>query len=310
MISKHTTLCSILISLCLLGCRQGDKVSDNNRFGNGEQKSVNTSELPMPDVPDSLQSVEERAAYVVAHYWDAMDFTDRALSLDTAFIEQNFANFAAILPMSPPDEADRAVAALVSRAGADPKAFSLIASTAEKYLDDPNSPMRDEETYIHFLRHISEAPFLSDVERIRPRHRLADALKNRPGSQAADFGFVDRSGSSTTLMRELAPNPLNLLIFYDPDCSQCKEIMGRLSALALPQEVGIIAVDVEDDHDAWQRTKDSLPARWQVGFATTPVLYDGLYVLAASPTLYLLDSTGKVILKDPPVDQAIAALTR
>ena len=168
MISKHTTLCSILISLCLLGCRQGDKVSDNNRFGNGEQKSVNTSELPMPDVPDSLQSVEERAAYVVAHYWDAMDFTDRALSLDTAFIEQNFANFAAILPMSPPDEADRAVAALVSRAGADPKAFSLIASTAEKYLDDPNSPMRDEETYIHFLRHISEAPFLSDVERIRP----------------------------------------------------------------------------------------------------------------------------------------------
>jgi hypothetical protein len=264
----------------------------------------------MPDVPDSLQSVEERAAYVVAHYWDAMDFTDRALSLDTAFIEQNFANFAAILPMSPPDEADRAVAALVSRAGADPKAFSLIASTAEKYLDDPNSPMRDEETYIHFLRHISEAPFLSDVERIRPRHRLADALKNRPGSQAADFGFVDRSGSSTTLMRELAPNPLNLLIFYDPDCSQCKEIMGRLSALALPQEVGIIAVDVEDDHDAWQRTKDSLPARWQVGFATTPVLDDGLYVLAASPTLYLLDSTGKVILKDPPVDQAIAALTR
>ncbi|MDE5672295.1 MAG: DUF5106 domain-containing protein, partial [Duncaniella sp.] len=60
----------------------------------------------------------------------------------------------------------------------------------------------------------------------------------------------------------------------------------------------------------WQRTKDSLPARWQVGFATTPVLDSGLYVLAASPTLYILDSTGKVILKDPPVDQAIATLTR
>ncbi len=227
MVSKRIMcLYSTLIALSLLGCRQGDKATDNNISGKGTQAEVSTSELPMPDVPDSLQSVEERAAYVVAHYWDAMDFTDRALSLDTAFIEQNFANFAAILPMSPPDEADRGL--------------------------------------------------------------------------AADFGFVDRNGSSTTLMRELAPNPLNLLIFYDPDCSQCKEIMGRLSALALPPEIGIIAVDVEDDHDAWQRTKDTLPARW----------HDGLYVLAASPTLYLLDSTGKVILKDPPVDQAIAALTR
>lgn len=286
------------------------KVTDSVNEKGGFHIVQSPAELPMPDVPDSLQSIEERAAYVVAHYWDAMDFTDRTLSLDTAFIEQNFANFAAILPMSPPDDADRAVATLVNRAGVDPEAFSLIASTAEKYLDDPNSPMRDEETYILFLRHISEAPFLSDVERIRPRHRLADALKNRPGTQAADFGFVDRNGSSATLHRRLADHPLNLLIFYDPDCSQCKEIIGRLSALDLSQEIGIIAVDVEDDHTAWQRTKDSLPARWQVGFATTPVLDSGLYVLAASPTLYILDSTGKVILKDPPVEQAIATLTR
>ncbi|WP_290389828.1 DUF5106 domain-containing protein, partial [uncultured Duncaniella sp.] len=133
----------------------------------------------MPDVPDSLQSVEERAAYVVAHYWDAMDFTDRALSLDTAFIEQNFANFAAILPMSPPDDADRAVATLVSRAGADPEAFSLIASTAEKYLDDPNSPMRDEDMYILFLDRMAVDDLLGEAGRLQAAHRLAVASRNR-----------------------------------------------------------------------------------------------------------------------------------
>ena len=300
---------NILVSLILFSIICS---CDNSRKQDRlETVSVDSiTELPLPSVPSGITTTEDRAAFVARHFWDALDFRSDPLAVDTAFMEQNFANFISVLAVTPQDRAGEAVQGLCKMALGNPDAFSLLESVAEKYLDDPNSPMRDEETYIHFLRHISEAPFLSDVERIRPRHRLADALKNRPGSQAADFGFVDRSGSSTTLMRELAPNPLNLLIFYDPDCSQCKEIMGRLSALALPQEVGIIAVDVEDDHDAWQRTKDSLPARWQVGFATTPVLDDGLYVLAASPTLYLLDSTGKVILKDPPVDQAIAALTR
>lgn len=301
-----------LAALCSAGCghsaqavKEGGEDGGGGATGSVATAQETVAELPMPSVPDSLRSVEERAAYVARHYWDAMDFRDRSLSLDTAFVEQNFANFAAILPMAPPTDASVAVSALLDSVAVDPEAFSLMASTAEKYLDEPNSPMRDEETYILFLRYLSTAPSLSEVERLRPRHRLEEALRNRPGTVATDFEFVDRSGATRRLSEAVRGADVTLLIFYDPDCEHCKEIIGALAGMQFPAGVAVLAIDAEDDADAWQRTKQSLPPSWTVGFATTPILDRELYSLPASPTLYVLSSDATVILKDPAPAQAI-----
>ena len=40
----------------------------------------------------------------------------------------------------------------------------------EKYLYDPNSPLRNEEMYIAVLEYLTESSSLSDVEKIRPAH--------------------------------------------------------------------------------------------------------------------------------------------
>ena len=78
------------------------------------------------------------------------------------------------------------------------------------------------------------------------------------------------------------------------------------ASLPLSPDKQIIAIDAENDRDAWTRTKDTLPAEWTVGFATTPILDNELYSLPGSPTLYILDSEGTVIMKDPAPDQAFA----
>lgn len=97
-----------------------------------------------------------------------------------------------------------------------------------------------------------------------------------------------------------------MLIFYDPECEHCKQIMDMAASLPLSPDKQIIAIDAENDRDAWTRTKDTLPAEWTVGFATTPILDNELYSLPGSPTLYILDSEGTVIMKDPAPDQAFA----
>ena len=58
----------------------------------------------------------ERAAYVLAHFWDSMDFSDTSRSLDTAFMEQNFANFASLLPHVDADAVSAAAESVLKKA--------------------------------------------------------------------------------------------------------------------------------------------------------------------------------------------------
>ena len=61
---------------------------------------VDTSDItpafPSPTIPMTIQNVDERAAYFVAHFWDECDFNDPELTKRPARIEQSMANFLGI----------------------------------------------------------------------------------------------------------------------------------------------------------------------------------------------------------------------
>jgi len=51
----------------------------------------------------TIQNVDERAAYFVAHFWDECDFNDLELTKRPARIEQSMANFLGIVTRLPPE---------------------------------------------------------------------------------------------------------------------------------------------------------------------------------------------------------------
>ena len=74
--------------------------------------------------------------------------------------------------------------------------FQYFSEMMEKYLYDPNSPLRNEEMYIAVLEYLTESSSLSDVEKIRPAHLLELALKNRIGTPATDFTYTLANGKT------------------------------------------------------------------------------------------------------------------
>lgn len=277
--------------------------------GSGSEKSAaslnivseDAYDLPLPSVPDSLQSVESRAAFVALHYWDAMDFRNPT-AVDTAFVEQNISNFISLLAVAPREAAAKSVADLLRRAAPFPEAFSLLNHAAERYLDDPNSPMRNEETYILFLEALANADYLPAEEKLRPQLRLREALKNRPGSIAADFRGRLRDGRETSLHTLTHRADTTLMIFYDPDCEHCSEVIAAMSATPPRQGWQILAVDYTGDYDRWLRSAQKIPAAWTDIFALTPEIDGNLYSIPASPVVYLLLPDSRVLLKDPPLN--------
>ena len=73
-------------------------------------------ELPLPAVPDTIRQPQERAAYVMQHFWDALDFSDTLRSCSRPFMEQQVVNFLSLLPHAAPDAAACAFDSLYARA--------------------------------------------------------------------------------------------------------------------------------------------------------------------------------------------------
>ncbi len=259
----------------------------------------------MVEVPAMLDTPEERADYVARHYWQNFDFSDTSYIRLPEVTEQAFADYVAVLGQLSPDLAAVSVRTTLAGAEADTAMFAYFAELFDKYLYDPNSPVRNEEIYIPVLEYIVASDKVSDADKIRPRYRLAMALKNRPGTPAADFTYTLASGATGTLYGVKAD--YLVLFINNPGCTACKETVEQitsselLSGLIARGRVKVLAVYPDEDLAAWRDYRSHIPSAWINGYdAQRKMAHDELYDLKAIPTLYLLSFDKKVLLKDVP----------
>jgi len=295
---RSITWC-IIFSLISVSCGSSAK---SNPSGDAADPQTATNleslELTLPAIPDSLVTPQQRAGYLSLHFWDDMDWSNHNRSLDSAFVEQNFANYLSVLPIADSITQTQSVAKLMTAAAADSLAYSFLSDVACRYLDDLNSPMRSEELFILFLREMQHSEVTDPTMKLRYAYRLSEAMKNRPGTKAADFRMMLGNGCMTTLHEAATRNSHTIVVFYDPDCDHCKETIATLSDMQLPPDAAILAVDAMTDRERFEQTKDSLPASWSVAFAIDPIDEMELYSLPALPSIYLIDKSAEVILKD------------
>lgn len=304
-----------------LSCKQATAVSSTAVavIDFVEAKTARTDtvpELQLPSVPASLHTPAERADYIITHFWDAMDFCDTTRSCNTLFMEQNFSNFISVFPYADETARTLAVATLMRKAEANDEAFAKLVDIAEKYLYDFDSPIYSEDYYLIFLRQILDSPKMrKDPRSVRLKFRVKALNKNRPGMLAADFAYVTRDGSKKTLHSTTTDSSL-LLLFYDPECDHCKEVMTELQGnTSLSEAVSsgrlqVLAIYSGDDHDLWTLTAPSLPKEWTVGYDSGILQENGSYVIRTLPTLYLLDANKRVLLKETSIASLLSEVLK
>lgn len=268
-------------------------------------EKVALTELPLPEVPASLRTPEERAAYVLNHYWDALDFADTTLVRSQAFIEPYFATYATLFPIVDSTTKKAAAASLLKRAEADRDAYNLIAATADTYLGENDSPVADTETYMAFLSALADAAYLDSARLTRVKATLESLEKNRPGTPATDFTVILPSGAESTMRQLSASHRLTLLLFHDPECADCSALIGKMYTDPLLTDalskglLKIIAVNVSGEYDKWKSDPHHIPAQWTDAFSPEgEVMAEEIYHLPTLPSLYLLDANQTVMSRE------------
>ena len=231
-------------------------------------------------------------------------------------VQAEMAMLIAQFPQCDEQTVRQSISRVLEAAAGDTVAFRLVTEAMEQCLDEPNSPLRDEEYYIMYLEELLRLPGLTDNERLRPTDRLETALKNRPGTVATDFAYIDRDGRRQTLHGTAAGRSM-LLLFYDPECAHCTEILQQVGASAVIKDcigrgkLTVLAVYTEGKRGLWDETKAGMPQEWTVGIDIDSIVERELYSIPAMPVMYLLDGDRRVLLKDgflPDIEEMLKAL--
>lgn len=274
--------------------------SGNSQVQNKPQaKTTENRTFQLPEVPTMLQSVEERLNYVVEHYWDNFDFQDTAYIHLPEVTEQAIANYVDLLGRTTSDIASSALENTLKSAIKEPKMLKYLNSQLRRYMTDPNSPIRNEELYEPVAQFLSTATSIDETIRIKATRDLKLIKLNRRGSIANNFSYRLPNGKVQALHQVLSP--MTLLLFFDPDCHTCSEVIEELKASPILNQANlqIVAIYPEGDADIWRDYLPKLPQNWINGHDyTLTVLNRELYNLNAMPTLYLLDAEKRVLVKD------------
>ena len=291
-----------LLALCFLllcACKSGNASSQSK----SETPQDTIKSFTLPTIPPMLTAPEQRADFLVKHYWDNVNFADTNYIHHPEVTEQAWADYCDLLNHVPLETAHEAMRKMIDRSNADKKVFAYFTDLADKYLYDPNSPMRNEEYYIPVLEAMIASPILDETEKIRPQARLQLAQKNRIGTKALNFTYTLASGAQGNLYQLKAD--YILLFINNPGCHACTETIEGLknapfiNQLLKEKKLILLSVYPDEELDEWRKHLSEFPKEWINGYDKKFAIKEQqLYDLKAIPTLYLLNKEKTVLLKE------------
>lgn len=290
---------------------QQEKTEATGSESVGHPQVETEASFPFPEIPAMLTQPEERKAYLLEHYWDRFNFGDTTLVNNREVTEQGFVNQISLLAdgATPEKVIRESLKNWCSQFMPEAQARQVMMQLADDYLYNPNSPFYNEGLYGVYLETMLEVLPEEDARRSSFDFKLRLLRRNKVGDKATDFSYYLPDGQEKSLVATSVRGNRLLLVFYDPECESCHEVLREMTAdasLAGAVKAGrvtVLAVYTEGNQEAWKKGLADMPEGWIIGTDRQKVKEEALYDLKAMPSLYLLDGQKRVLLKDAPLGQ-------
>lgn len=313
-----------LIVVCAalaFGCKSG-----NSGRGGASEAFAPHAFPSSPEPPAVITQPLEKTEYVVSNYWN--EFLGKSYPCDSNIVngvpsedvEKALGTYVTLLEKACPiDFGRKAVAAFFDKlekfqsADTSSNVFGFFEEMVQKYLYDPNSPVRNEDLYLPFVSRLAVSDLVDPDMKPAYAHDVKMCSLNMIGTPAADFTFTDLSGRRHTLYGIKAET--TLLFFTNPGCPACKEIIEsltsseRIAALVASGRLAVVNVYIDDELDKWREYASVYPKNWYNGYDQSYLIRSDItYNVRAIPSLYVLDSDKNVLMKDATVEDVLPYL--
>lgn len=243
-------------------------------------------------------------------FWDGFDFSNESYVNNPALLKQPTLTFLQLLQQFPEENSGVTLVLLMDKVlEADNTIIQyMVDELFEKYLYQPDSPIRNDSSYLVILEQLIKSRKVSDLNKTRFIYQQQLIRQNQIGSIANNFDFNTIDNQSGELM-DIDAEYL-ILIFNNPECSGCKDVISILDKSDLINEaidaekLKILSIYPENNEDIWEKT--IYPYKWLNVIDLNQTISKGnLYDLRAIPSLYLLNAEKRVLIKDGKVGEVL-----
>lgn len=278
------------LSLCMASCTAFSR-------GQGDERGVR--------IPSYIHEPHQQLQYYINHYWSSIPISDSLWLSKSESLESYFIDYLALLANLDKPQAGLITSQLNSLDG---EKLLTALGYYRRHLYELDSPLHNEELYRAVLLWAIKSPKVPSEHQEVARELLKVLERNRVGKVATDF--VYETDSTTHRLHPIA-EPYRLLIFHTADCPSCRELydyMERTPIFERLREQGRLRIQIIYVQHGGDRTilkADTLLPKWveRTIDPSDSIVSHQLYDLRSSPTLYLLSRGGKVVLKDPKLEE-------
>ena len=282
---------------------------------------------------ESGQMTQDQVDRYALHFWDGENVEllgTRLLSSEAEVAleaETQLANFFSVLLVATPDTSRKAVNNLMDRAG---NSYQCIMDIAEKYLYNVQSPYFSEDKFLLFLDHKIARSDIPEIEKSREKYLAMLTRRNSVGGMAEDFTLyeiigefsgkitgknVGSAGNDVETMYgflgKLTERQSLMIVFFSAGCRDCIDGIVRLkhsSSLKKKISEGDLAVLAVCIEGKLSNVSSQIPVTWAAASDGGAVMLNSLYSTRQTPSVYILERNGEVVLKDASVSSAIQFL--
>ena len=250
-----------------------------------------------------------QADALCASFWEGYDFRD----LTPLQSPKVILDYIYLLSHLDHGTASAHVSELMRRASDDKKVFRHFLFLFERYLYDSRSRFENEALYETVVRYAVNSHVLDSLEKYLPQFQLDMIALNRPGTLVTDMeiGFAD---GSVRMLRQVEGEYV-LLVFSNPECKLCAELVGKIEASTLISDLHAegrlckLSVYPGNGLSAWNPSR--FPCGWIAGYDKEDRIWsERLFSLKTMPALYLLDKDKKVLAKESSLDAVLLLLSQ
>lgn len=320
--NKRILIALIVLTIASAGCKNKKKKVEQLAEPAVE---IAIRDFPSINTPGLLTEPSERMNYMAENMWESfLDTTGTWLcdsshiyGVKKALVEEQVGIYASILDNVPAEIAKKSISKLFDKIliceNENPASnvFEEMPPIIAKYFYDPNSPVRNEDIYLPFVKRLATSSLIPEEQRKSYEYDARMCSLNAVGEKAADFAFTSLEGRMYTLYN--IKSPYTVLFFSNPGCPSCKDIITFLTENPKVSDMlrgGILAVVniyIDTDLEAWRKYADIYPKEWHNGYDHQYIIRtDQIYNVRAIPSLYVLDKDKRVILKDTPQEKLFA----
>ncbi|MDE5745920.1 MAG: DUF5106 domain-containing protein [Paramuribaculum sp.] len=272
-------------------------------------KSAPDTYFPYPLVPDSIQTLEGRSNFLISHFWDFCDLKKSFSS--RAKMAESFSDYLSFMPYASAKVVHRSIARFIKELEKQPDDLVFIARTAEQMVHSDSSRIFSDELYLPFALAVvnNKRVKKEDKAYFEPQVKVLNATMLN--TRMPDISYIDRNGSKAVFSPD--STDIVLLFFTEPGDSKALLAKARLNADSKATNfikngmMKVVAIAKMQPGEEWLSFAKTIPEDWIAG--TNPDI-DSVYDIRFTPSFYVVDNGGNILLKNASIDQVISILEK